>query len=81
MINQKKINRFKSKPKDFQWREMVALCKSLGFKEIQGRGSRVKFFHESLNFVICIHKPHPSKIVKEYVIQQVLNILEEKGLI
>lgn len=82
MSSKKKlIDRFKTKPKDFTWNEVVTLCNSLGLEEIQGSGSRVKFYHPVLQFVICIHKPHPSKIVKQYAIKQILNTLEGKGLV
>ncbi len=82
MSSQKKlINRLKSRPKDLKWKELVTMCQSLGFQEIQGNGSRVKFFHEGLDFVICIHRPHPSNIVKEYMVKQIVNVFEERGLI
>jgi len=80
-VKQKLIERFKTKPKNFTWKETITLCQSLGFSEIQGSGSRVKFFHERLDFVICIHRPHPSTIVKEYVLRQLLDTLERKELI
>ena len=44
------------------------------------RNSR-KWFHEGLDFVICVHKPHPSNIVKEYVIKQIVNAFEDRGII
>jgi predicted RNA binding protein YcfA (HicA-like mRNA interferase family) len=82
MSNQKKlIHKLKSRPKDLKWKELVSVCQSLGFQEIQGSGSRVKFFHQGLDFVICVHKPHPSNIVKEYVIKQIVNAFEDRGII
>ncbi len=41
-------------------------------------GSRHKFV-VSENSVIILHKPHPRPIVKEYVIDQVIEHLKEKG--
>jgi predicted RNA binding protein YcfA (HicA-like mRNA interferase family) len=78
---QKLIARLKSKPRDFKWKEVVTLCSSLGFVEIQGNGSRVKFYNEKLDLALFFHRPHPSNIVKEYVVRQLLKSLEEKELI
>ena len=77
----KLVDSLKAKPKDLTWKEVCTLCNSLGFKEVQGSGSRVKFFNRELDCVICLHKPHPSKIIKQYALKQVLDILEYKGLI
>ncbi len=48
----KLIARFKSRPKDFTWDEFRRLLKGLGFQEIQGNSSRVKFFHQKKNGII-----------------------------
>jgi hypothetical protein len=77
----KLIARLKSKPNDLKWDEVVTLCKGLDFKVIEGSGSRVKFYHEKLDFVICMHRPHHPSIVKQYAIKQLVNDLERKGLI
>jgi predicted RNA binding protein YcfA (HicA-like mRNA interferase family) len=39
-------------------------------------GSRIKFVNDDTD-VISLHKPHPSNIVKQYVIKQ---IIEKLGL-
>lgn len=46
---EKLMARFKSQPKDFSWNELAHALKQLGFREIQGSGSRVKFFNEEKN--------------------------------
>lgn len=56
----KLIARFKSRPKDFTYDEFKRLLKGLGFQEIQGSGSRVKFFHQEKNCIIQLHRPHPT---------------------
>lgn len=78
---EKLVKRLKSKPTDFTWSELAGLLIQLGFKEIQGSGSRVKFYHERLDFLIKVHKPHPAKIIKHYVIREVTEILNRKRLI
>jgi len=67
----KLMARFKSRPKDFTWDELRRLLKGLDFQEIQGSGSRVKFFHVEKNCLIQLHKPHPSNTLKEYALKEV----------
>jgi len=78
---EKLINRLKSRPSDFTWDELVTLLKRLGFDELQGSGSRVKFFHKKMNYLIQLHKPHPSKILKQYMIREILKLLINEKLI
>ncbi len=77
----KLIARFKSRPKDFTWDEFRRLLKSLGFQEIRGSGSRVKFFHQEKNCVIQLHKPHPTSTLKMYAIKEALELLLHEKLI
>lgn len=79
----KLIARFKSRPKDFSWDELVRLLTALGYREIKtgkSGGSRRKFIHDSAP-TIALHKPHPGNIVKSYVIDYVLETLIEEKLI
>ncbi|MGD9107873.1 MAG: type II toxin-antitoxin system HicA family toxin [Gammaproteobacteria bacterium] len=79
--NKKLITRFKTRPKDFTWVELTSMLNHLGFVEIRGSGSRVKFYHEENDCLIHLHKPHPSKILKAYVVKSILSTLEQEGLI
>ena len=63
---EKLINRFKSKPKDFFYSELVTLLAYFGYKQEQGAGSRVVFVHEKSGHKMKLHKPHPSNILKRY---------------
>jgi hypothetical protein len=79
----KLIARFKTKPKDFSWDELVRLLEGLGYREAaSGKtgGSRRRFVHASAP-TIALHKPHPGNIVRMYVIEDVLRALTEEGLI
>lgn len=79
----KLIARFKSRPKDFSWDELVRLLTALGYCEVKtgkSGGSRRKFVHDSAP-TIALHKPHPGNIVKSYVIDYVLETLIEEKLI
>ena len=73
--------RLKSKPKDFTWEELVGLLTKLGFTELQGNGSRVKFYRRDIDRVIHMHKPHPAKIIKRYVLNEVVEVLTKEKLL
>ncbi len=78
----KLIDRLLKKPKDFTFDEMVSLLSHLGYELKQGgTGSGVKFIKENSNEVINFHKPHPSGILKRYVLDQVIEKLRKDGLL
>ncbi len=67
-------------PKDFSWSELVKVLNYLGYIELKkGKtgGSRRKFADPEKN-TISLHKPHPSEILKEYQIKDVIEHLKEK---
>ena len=74
---EKLFERFKSKPKDFTWDELNRLMGYLGYWEISGSGSRVKFVNNEKH-IFSLHKPHPGNIVKSYVIDLVLENIKDK---
>ncbi|HLV43841.1 MAG TPA: type II toxin-antitoxin system HicA family toxin [Aggregatilineales bacterium] len=79
----KLIARLKARPKDFTWDELVRLLEALGYVEARtGKtgGSRRRFLHPTAP-AIALHKPHPGNIVKMYVVDDVLRMLIEEGLI
>ena len=79
---EKLIERFKKQPKDFTWEELVRLFGIFGFAlDNKGKtsGSRVVFEKDELD--IELHKPHPSNVIKEYVMKKVLVFLINSDLI
>lgn len=76
---EKLLAKFKSIPKDLTWSELIKTLNYLGYFELQKMGktggSRVKFANNSSD-IISLHKPHPSNIVKQYVIKQLLETLK-----
>lgn len=75
--------RFLSVPKDFTWDELVKIITAFGYEEITAgktAGSRRKF-KDNRNNIISLHKPHPSTIVKEYIIRDLITHLKTKGQI
>lgn len=75
----KLLRRFYGMPKDFTFDEMASLFALYGFhQENKGStsGSRVAFVNENDGNTYIMHKPHPSKIIKGYVMRQVLTFLK-----
>ena len=63
--------------KDLTFKELNTLLISLGFIKIEGAGSAVKFYNKNKDLLINLHKPHPSDILKVYLIKQIQNKLKE----
>ena len=76
---EKLIKRFCDKPKDFTYDELRTMLKNMGYEEVQGKGSGVKFIDRSIKHVINLHKPHPGNIIKGYLLNQIKEKLEEVG--
>jgi predicted RNA binding protein YcfA (HicA-like mRNA interferase family) len=79
----KLIRRFRSRPSDFTWQELVRLLESLGYSEVatgSTSGSRCRFVHTS-GAMILLHRPHPGNVVKMYVLDAVRRSLSEEGLL
>ena len=80
---EKLIQRLKSKPKDFSFDEVEALLKYFDYfclNKGKTSGSRVMFVSEEHGNIL-LHKPHPQKELKQYQIKQLLERLEQEGLI
>ncbi|WP_144603401.1 type II toxin-antitoxin system HicA family toxin [Algoriphagus algorifonticola] len=76
--------RFLSNPKNFSFEELEKLLSQLGFEEKKlGKtaGSRKAFFHKELNLIIRLHKPHPSPILKSYMIKEIVSLLKSNDLL
>lgn len=76
--------RLLQKPKDFRYEELEALLLGLGYEEKntgKTAGSRKLFINIQTKSIIRLHKPHPSSILKTYVILDVINILTKEELL
>jgi len=79
----KLIKRLKSRPHDFTFDEAETLLRYLSFvKSDKGKtsGSRVMFVSKD-HGAILLHKPHPRRELLDYQIKQLLEKLEQEGLI
>ena len=80
---EKLLKRLQSKPKDFIYDEAKRILNDFGFiEDNKGKtsGSKV-IFKLNNNKKICLHKPHPSKILKEYQINEIIRLLKEWGFL
>ena len=80
---EKLIQRLRSKPKDFTFEDAETLLGYLSYvRSNKGKtsGSRVIFNSEDHGSIL-LHKPHPQNELKSYQVKQLLEILEQEGLI
>ncbi len=81
---EKLIKRFKNQPTDFTFDELMRLFTILGFEPNNKgatSGSRVGLIHLEKKLSYTIHKPHPDRFIKSYVLRQLTQYLIENGLI
>jgi len=63
--------------KDLTFSELETLLEAYGYVKLEGNGSAVKFFNKEKNCLINLHKPHPSDILKIYLVKQIQEKLKE----
>ena len=73
-------DRLRSRPRDFTWAELVRVLRSLGYKEVEGSGSRKCFVGDGLPR-IRLHAPHPGNELRAYQVKDVVELLTEHGLL
>lgn len=78
---EKLVERFKRKPKDFEWDELVRLLAAFGYMQENNDGSRRKFYNERTGALICIHQRHPRSTLLAYQVRDVLGHLKEWGVL
>ena len=81
---EKLIKRLLSNPKDFTFDELETLLAGFGFRlSTSGNtsGSAVRFINKETGQIIRLHKPHPSPVIKQYLIKMIINELKHGGYI
>lgn len=75
----KLLEKFLEKPsrKDLTFEELATLLQRCGYEKIEGSGSRVKFFNQEKSSLISLHKPHPTNIIKTYILKEIEIKLKE----
>lgn len=79
----KLIAKLKASPKDFTYDDAETLLGLLEYVQSnKGKtsGSRVVFYRDGYA-PILLHRPHPQKELKQYQVKQLLEMLEQEGLI
>jgi hypothetical protein len=80
---EKLVERLLSRPKDFTFEELITLLNRFGYRlEESGKtsGSRVTFANSDGDY-IRLHKPHPRNILKQYQVDDVIDVLSERELL
>ena len=80
---EKLIERLRASPKTFTFDDVESLLRYFGYsRSNKGRtsGSRICFTSED-HPPILMHKPHPRKELLEYQVKQLIDFLEQKGLL
>ena len=80
---EKLIRKLKSYPRDMTFDEVETLLRYLTYlRSNKGKtsGSRMMFTSDT-HPPILLHKPHPRKELLEYQVKQLIEILEQEGLI
>ena len=81
---EKLIERIRRLPKDFTFAELESVLLQLGFeKDDKGKtsGSRERFYNKDKQMQYLAHKPHPSSIIKEKALKDIVNYLINNKLI
>ncbi|MBB1605964.1 MULTISPECIES: type II toxin-antitoxin system HicA family toxin [Pseudomonas] len=79
--NEKLLAKLLNESASFTWQELVTLLRWLGYRQLEGSGSRVKFDNGDPQALINLHKPHPGNELKAYVRRQIIEHLKAGELI
>ena len=80
--SEKMLKRLLSNPKDFTFDELEALLINLGFQLSNAgntSGSAIRFVNRKTGQIIRLHKPHPSPVLKQYIVRFIINELKNGG--
>jgi hypothetical protein len=78
----KLLERLLNDPKDFTFGELETLLNGFGFRLSNAgstSGSAVRFISHETSQIIQLYKPHPSPVLKQYIIKFIINELRQGG--
>lgn len=81
---EKLIAKLKTNPKTFSFDDAESLLGYFTYyRSNKGKmsGSRVMFTSDRYRSKILLHKPHPRKELLEYQVKQLIELLEQEGLL
>jgi len=79
---EKLLARLLSNPKDFTFSELETLLTGFGFQLSNAggtSGSAIRFINYETGQIIRLHKPHPSPVLKQYLVKYVISELRQGG--
>ena len=70
---EKLLRKFLQTPikRDLTFSELETLLIAFGYVKVECAGSAVKFYNEKSDNLINLHKPHPSDVLKVYIVKQI----------
>jgi hypothetical protein len=80
--SEKLLRRLLGSPADFTFGELEMLLGGLGFRLSNAggtSGSAVRFINSETDQIIRLHKPHPSPVLKQYLVKFIIDELEQGG--
>ncbi|MDR0441948.1 MAG: type II toxin-antitoxin system HicA family toxin [Treponema sp.] len=80
--HEKLLKRLLSSPNDFTFAELETLLTGFGFRLSNTgatSGSAVRFINRKSGQIIRLHKPHPSPVIKHYLVKFIINELRQGG--
>ena len=78
----KLLKRLLRNPKDFTFDELESLLNGFGYSLSNSgstSGSAVRFINRETGHIIRLHKPHPSPVLKQYIVKFIINELKQDG--
>ena len=78
----KLLKRLLSNPKDFTFDELETLLTGIGYQLSNSggtSGSAVRFINRETGHIIRLHKPHPSPVLKQYIVKFIISELRQEG--
>lgn len=81
---EKLIAKLRNNPKSFTFEDaetLLGLCSYRRYNKGRTSGSRVMFASTEHAAKICLHVPHPQKELREYQAKQLIEHLEQEGLL
>lgn len=79
--NEKLLAKLLNEQRVFTWPELTTLMRQLGYRQIEGAGSRVRFHTDDPSAKITLHKPHPGNELRLYIRRQIIEQLKSGELI
>jgi hypothetical protein len=80
--SKKLLKRLLGNPNDFTFGELETLLGGFGFRLSNAgntSGSAVRFINSKTGQIIRLHKPHPSPVLKQYLVKFIIGELKQGG--